>query len=138
MTNEEKYEYWLDIAQYDLETADAMFQSGRWLYVAYQCQQSLEKLVKGLYILYIDDKTPYIHDIWRIYSRFSDKLADTVEKEKYQNLFQKLTAYYLNTRYPSYKEKLSTSTTKEVAESILKESKEAFQWLLTLKPSTQN
>jgi hypothetical protein len=27
----EKYEYWLDIAQYDLGTAETMLNGGRWL-----------------------------------------------------------------------------------------------------------
>lgn len=43
MNSEEKYEYWLDIAKYDLETAEAMFDSGRYLYVVFMCQQSIEK-----------------------------------------------------------------------------------------------
>ena len=34
MTSEEKVHYWLDIAAYDIETAEAMYQTGRWLYVA--------------------------------------------------------------------------------------------------------
>ena len=29
---ERTVEYWLDIAQYDLDTAEAMFQTKRWLY----------------------------------------------------------------------------------------------------------
>lgn len=31
MTNEEKFEDWLDIAEYDLKTAETMFAGGRWL-----------------------------------------------------------------------------------------------------------
>jgi HEPN domain-containing protein len=53
MNSQEKYEYWLDIANYDLETASAMLAGSRWLYVVFMCQQAIEKLVKGLYILYI-------------------------------------------------------------------------------------
>ena len=34
MTSEEKVHYWLDIAAYDIETAEAMYQTGRWLNVA--------------------------------------------------------------------------------------------------------
>lgn len=34
MTSEEKVHYWLDIAAYDIETAEAMYQTGRWLYAA--------------------------------------------------------------------------------------------------------
>lgn len=49
MNSKEKYEYWLDIAQYDLETAVANYKSGRYLYVAFMCQQSIEKVVKGLH-----------------------------------------------------------------------------------------
>ena len=35
MTADEKYEYWLDIAQYDLKSASAMYSKGRWLYAAF-------------------------------------------------------------------------------------------------------
>jgi len=34
-----KYEYWEDIADYDLETADSMLKTGRYLYVVFMCQQ---------------------------------------------------------------------------------------------------
>ena len=43
MTSEEKVHYWLDIAAYDIETAEAMCQTGRWLYVAFMCHQVIEK-----------------------------------------------------------------------------------------------
>ena len=39
---------WLERAKYDLETAKAMLKSGRYLYVAFMCQQSLEKILKGI------------------------------------------------------------------------------------------
>lgn len=32
--------YWLDIADYDLETAEAMYSTGRWLYVAFYVSSS--------------------------------------------------------------------------------------------------
>jgi HEPN domain-containing protein len=49
MDDQEKYEYWLETAQYDLDTAKAMFESGRWLYAVFMCQQAVEKLSKALY-----------------------------------------------------------------------------------------
>ncbi len=55
MDNREKYVHWRDIAVYDLETADAMLVSGRYLYVVFMCQQAAEKLVKGLYVLHKDN-----------------------------------------------------------------------------------
>jgi HEPN domain-containing protein len=133
MNQEEKYAYWLDIAEYDLKTAEAMFASGRWVYVAFMCQQAIEKLLKGLYILYLDDNVPYIHSLGEIASRFENKLSDSISEERHY-LFERLTAYYISGRYPKYKEKISMSIDKNEAEDLLNKSKETFSWLLTLKP----
>ena len=133
MNAQEKYDYWLDIAQYDLETADAMLSGGRWIYVVFMCQQAVEKLVKGLYSLYVDDNIPRIHSIRTIVERFEDKLPATVVEEKFC-FFDTLSAYYLNNRYPDYINKLSSQITEAEAGEILSRTKEEFAWLLTLRP----
>jgi HEPN domain-containing protein len=133
MDAQEKYEYWLDIARYDFETANAMFWSGRWLYVVFMCQQAVEKLVKGLYVIYIDDNLPRIHNIRQIFKKYSDKLPVSVDDER-NKFFDKLTAFYIEGRYTDYKEKLSALIDKQEAESVLTQTKEVFAWLLTLKP----
>jgi len=132
MTAQEKYEYWLDIAQYDLDTADTMYNAGRWLYVAFMCQQAVEKLCKGLFLLYVGDEVPRVHNIRNIVSHFSDKLPKPVSNEQIR-LFDALTGYYLVGRYPEYKEKLSTALDKAKAEELLKKTKEVFSWLRTLE-----
>jgi HEPN domain-containing protein len=99
MTNEEKYAYWLQLAQYDLDSADAMYEGGRWFYVAFMCQQAIEKLCKGLYNLYIGDNVPKVHNIRFILSQIETKISITVSEETYK-LIDSLSAYYLNSRYP--------------------------------------
>ncbi|MFP3043094.1 HEPN domain-containing protein [Treponema primitia] len=47
MTEQEKFNYWLEYAEYDLQSAEAMFAGRRWMYVIFMCQQAFEKLVKG-------------------------------------------------------------------------------------------
>ena len=37
MTQEEKINYWIDLSDYDLETAAAMLKTKRYLYVAFMC-----------------------------------------------------------------------------------------------------
>ena len=133
MDAQEKYEYWLDIAEYDLETANAMFTSGRWLYVVFMCQQAIEKLIKGLYTLYVDDNVPRIHDINSLITRFEDKLPITIDDDK-RMLFAQLSVFYLKNRYPEFKEQLSKSLNKGEVQNILDKSREVFAWLLTLKP----
>lgn len=39
---------WLDRADYDMDTAKAMLQTGRLIYAVFMCQQSLEKCFKAL------------------------------------------------------------------------------------------
>lgn len=39
--------YWIERAEYDLETAKAMQQTGRYLYVGFMCQQTVEKALKA-------------------------------------------------------------------------------------------
>jgi hypothetical protein len=34
MTSQELFDRWLELAQYDLDTADAMYNTGRWLYTS--------------------------------------------------------------------------------------------------------
>jgi HEPN domain-containing protein len=133
MNSEEKFEYWRDIAQYDLETAKAMFKTGRWLYVVFMCQQAIEKICKGLYLLFINDDVPRTHDINSLVSKFEDKLQTTIDEDM-RLLFAKLSAFYLNNRYPEYKERLGKSLNKKETKDILDKSKEAFSWLLALKP----
>ncbi|MDR1916323.1 MAG: HEPN domain-containing protein [Synergistaceae bacterium] len=129
----EKYEYWLEIAQYDLDTAETMLNGGRWLYVVFMCQQAVEKLVKGLYILFIDDNIPKTHNIRVLVEKFENRLPEAVTDGRYE-LFEDLTIYYLNGRYADYKQKLSDRLNEQTAKDYLTLTKEVFAWLLTMKP----
>jgi HEPN domain-containing protein len=133
MDAQEKYDYWLDSAQYDLETANVMYDGGRWLYVVFMCQQAIEKPVKGLYTLYISDNIPKTHNISYLLREFEDKLPKPVEDVRY-DLFDDLRVFYINGRYTDFRQKMSASTDKQKATYFLGQTKEAFAWLLTLKP----
>jgi HEPN domain-containing protein len=133
MTDEEKYAYWLELAQYDLDSANAMCSTGRWFYVVFMCQQAIEKLCKGLYTLYLDDNVPRIHNIKQIFSLFERKLSQTITEDIY-NFFDSLSAYYLTNRYPDFTRQTSRQVTKDEAEFFLIKTREVFSWLLTLKP----
>ena len=69
MNSREKYEYWLELAEYDIESAKVMLNGGRYMYVAFMCQQSIEKLTKGIYTLFTDNDAPMVHNIWTIFKQ---------------------------------------------------------------------
>lgn len=133
MNAEEKFEHWLEFAKYDLETASAMYNTGRWFYVAFLCQQAIEKLCKGLYTLYVSDEVPRVHNIRYVVNQFAHHLPIPITDEQ-NHLFDRLTAFYIEGRYPEYKQKLSDLLDESEAEQLLRKTKGAFVWLLTLKP----
>ena len=128
-----KYEYWIDIAQYDLSVAESMSNSGHWLYVVFMCQQAIEKLVKGLYSYYMADTPPHLHNIKTIATKVEPNLPETISADT-MDFFDELTAYYLNNRYPDYVSKLSAQISETEAAEVMTKAKEVFAWLLTLKP----
>jgi len=142
LNNKEKYCYWEEYAQYDLDTAIAMFDSGRYLYSAFMCQQAIEKIVKGLYVLYTNEEPVKSHNIALIFNNLcnTDTFKENVlnetfhfYNEKYTSLFVKLLAFYISARYPVYKEKLSTVLSRNEADELLMTTKEAFIWLKSLR-----
>jgi HEPN domain-containing protein len=133
MDMNEKYDYWLSYAVYDMETAEAMLKSGRWFYVAYTCEQAIEKLVKGLYTLYVDDNVPKAHNITKLVRCFEGSLKEPI-KPKYIQLFDNLTGLYLSSRYPDFTNNVSSAVDKTIAENIFEKTTEAFKWLQTLRP----
>lgn len=132
MNKQDKYSYWLDAAEYDIVTAESMLNSGRYLYVVFMCQQALEKLAKGLYIYFVGDEAPRVHSISYILTEVTDRLNIRVDEDIF-TLLDKLSAYYLQGRYPTYKEKISKLVNKKEAMEILEKSREVFVWMQTLK-----
>ncbi|MCL2081458.1 MAG: HEPN domain-containing protein [Oscillospiraceae bacterium] len=132
MKAQEKYEYWLAYAKEDIKTAEAMISTRRWIYVAFMCQQAVEKLIKGLYGLYFGfDSIPHTHNITRLANDLSDKLSLKIDSETF-DFFDLLTRYYLNNRYPDYINDLYAQTQEGNSKEIYAKTREVFSWLLTL------
>lgn len=141
MDSWEKFDYWLDISEYDLETAEANYKSGRYLYVAFMCQQAIEKIMKGLHVLYLNKEAGRTHNIVRIfniifYESANRELIPDADfdriKEEYMEFFAELLYFYISGRYPTYKQKLSSLINKEKAKEVLDKSREVFEWLRSL------
>jgi HEPN domain-containing protein len=124
MTPEEKIEYWLDIAEYDMETAIAMQQSGRYLYTVFMCQQALEKLLKAIHIQQTGAEAPRTHNLLHI-----AELINLPRHAQYLQTMGKLNAFYIKGRYPVYKQKLSQILDQDTSQNFLDETREIFQWL---------
>jgi len=78
----EKHEEWLKQANYDMDTADAMFSSGRYFYAVFMCHLSIEKSLKGLY-LYSKELTevpPKTHNLLYLLKKIQKKPDQDLQK----------------------------------------------------------
>jgi len=125
-----KIEYWLDIAQYDMDTARAMHENGRYLYAVFMCQQATEKILKANYIQKFDNEAPMTHNIVYLVNILDMKLSP-----EQNEAVSTLTAYYIEGRYPSYKKKLSILVDSNKSYTLLKQTEVLFQWLKSLLQS---
>jgi len=119
-------EKWVDIANYDLATAKAMFETGRYLYVAFMCQQAVEKILKAIIVQKTDIYPPKVHKL-----EFLAKKAglNTEFNENQKNLLTELNFYYLNNRYPDFKVELSKIISKEKSLSLLNQTEDFLKWI---------
>jgi HEPN domain-containing protein len=122
----DKVKYWTELSDYDLETAEAMLKSSRYLYVGFMCHQTIEKILKAYFNKNNDESAPFTHSLSyiakkaNIYDSFTDE---------FKNFIDVLEPLNIEARYPSHKEKLFKSLTKEKCEDILKNTKHLQLWI---------
>ena len=101
-----RIKYWIDLSDYDLETAEAMLESKRYLYVGFMCHQSIEKAFKAYYTKLKRETAPYSHSLSYLakqgdfYGLFSEKQKEFIDQIEPLNI---------EARYPSHKERLLKS-----------------------------
>lgn len=115
---------WIDHAVYDLKTAEVMLKGRRYLYVAFMCQQAIEKLIKGIIEERKGITPPYSHRLSALV-----KVADIQVDGKTSDFMDLLTRYYINARYPEQKQKLSRALNRNVTSGLFRRTKELFQCL---------
>lgn len=59
----DKVQYWVEISDYDLETAEAMLKSKRYLYVGFMCHQAIEKVFKAYFTGVKSETAPFSHSL---------------------------------------------------------------------------
>jgi HEPN domain-containing protein len=115
---------WLEASDYDLETARAMFESGRYLYVLFCCQQSIEKRLKALVSRITNEMPPRTHDLSRLAN------VAGLHPSQQQDLFlRRLAQYYIESRYPDEMQLLQETADRKLAAQYLEETGEVTKWL---------
>ena len=123
----EKINYWLELAQYDLDTAKAMLDTKRYLYVGFMCHQVIEKTLKAIITKNnIDTLPPKIHHLVRLAEKAN--IFNDLNDENKMILFS-LNPLNVEARYPSYKDSIYKALDDKNCNKIYKDTRSLFQCL---------
>ncbi len=115
---------WSRQAEYDMETAIAMLDSGRYIYCVFMCHLSIEKSLKALYVKKLGKNPSKTHSLVYLAQSLHLDLP-----EKIKEFLEILDSVSVPTRYPEELEKLIKEYTENKAKNILDESRETSRWL---------
>ena len=121
---EKRTEEWLRQSDYDMNTADYMFQGGRYLYAVFMCHLAVEKALKGLYFERVREIPPRSHSLMYLLNA-----VGVMPPEKHGKSIARLGEASIPTRYPEDLAKVQEVFTEDVVRDILADGKRAIAWI---------
>ena len=123
---DKKVKYWIELAEYDLETAQVMLETGRLLYVGFMCHQVIEKAIKGYFTQVIGDMPPRTHNLEYVAEKCAllGKMDDTQRR-----FMQKLMPLNVESRYPSDREEIAQTLSKSICAEMISGTRELIEWI---------
>ena len=115
---------WLRQAEYDFQTAEYMFNGGRYAYTVFMVHLSVEKALKGVYQKKFNTIPPRTHSLIYFVNKTEIKPPEHIGK-----FLVKLDQASVATRYPEDLVKLQSVYTQAVVKEILSQTKEALEWV---------
>lgn len=122
----DKVTYWIELSDYDLETAEAMLISGRFLYVGFMCHQTIEKILKAYFSSKIDETPPFSHNLSLLSEKSGINIFMNDDFKAFINILEPLN---IEARYPTHKQMLLKSLSKTRCEEILLNTKKLQKWV---------
>ncbi len=123
---DKRVKYWIELSEYDLETAEAMLRSERYLYVGFMCHQTIEKAFKAYFAKIKSETAPFSHSLSYLAKKggFYDLFT-----EEQRNFIDQIEPLNIEARYPSHKERLLKSLTDTKCTEIIQNTKELQKWI---------
>ena len=146
MNKTEKYRYWLMLADYDLDTSRVLAQGERWVYVAYLCQQAVERQLKGMYVFYYNSEAPKTHNINFLFTKllsledfpYIGTREDVDDRRDMCEDFLIDAMFYYMSDYPfSYKNIMNRFAGRENALDLLNRTTNIINWMRGFQPTPE-
>jgi len=126
MNEHSNIEFWISTAEYDIKTAEAMFETKRFLYVGFMCHLVIEKMLKAYFTKIKNTIPPYTHNLQYLAEKSS--LFNELP-EDYKDFLDTLQPLNIRTRYPADRDELYKLLTEERCQNLITKTKEMMQWI---------
>ena len=125
---DERVRYWIDLSEYDIETAKVMLNGRRYLYVGFMCHQTIEKALKGVIsgTCAEGEIPPKIHHLLKLADRAG--LFNKMSAEQ-QEIIKDLNPLNIEARYPVYKEHIAEGLSDKICNKLIIETEELLCWI---------
>lgn len=123
------YKAWIKQALSDFEVAKITFKAEAYDWTTFSCQQTLEKLFKGIYLLKKIKFPPHTHDLFRLHKQIKPQL-NLVKTDQY---LKDLTKCYIASRYPEVRmedERFDRLLNQTYASKLFNFTKRVLQWYI--------
>jgi HEPN domain-containing protein len=115
---------WIALADYDMETAIHMLETGRYLYVVFLCHLALEKVLKA-HVTEVTQTIPVkTHDLIYLVKKSGLELD-----QAHLEFIGKINTASIPTRYPEDLERAVRDYPESIAKEYLRQTQEIIQWL---------
>ncbi len=106
--------YWINSAEHDKETMQALYNAGRYSDTLFFGHIMLEKILKATVVETTKEQAPYMHDLVRL-----SELSGVTFTEAELDLLDIVNTFNIRARYPDYKLTFYKIATKEYADKSL-------------------
>jgi len=121
---EKQVSYWKEVAADDWRVANKLIASKETLQALFFAHLAMEKILKAHVCKQTQDYAPMMHNLLSLAQRAS--IALSPERER---LLGELTTYNIRGRYPDMHGSHIEKPTLQYAKSLLKQTKEMYEWL---------
>jgi HEPN domain-containing protein len=116
-------QYWLEGSLYDLETAESLWESGRYPYALFFGHLAIEKLLKAVVVRQTGAHAPFTHSLILLASKLTFEIPTEIRDNL--GLFME---FYSEARYPEEQREFYKKCTPQFTRQSLDKVKEVYHW----------
>ena len=114
--------FWLMSSKDNFETAEAMLKAGRYNFAMFMCQQTVEAILKAVFIIQKNERPEYIHKLPKLVEMTGIEIPKSIDEK-----ILKIDAHYIKARYKEDRFNTKIYNKRNTA-NLLKDTEDVIKW----------